>query len=55
MPAYVGMLGVFVAIGVLHYVTARGATFTDVYVVANAIFIAGFVIYLLLPGGSDDD
>ena len=55
MMAYVGMLGVFVTIGVLHYVTERGATLTDVYIVANALFIAGGTIYLLLPGGSDDD
>ena len=34
---------------------AMGTTFTDVIIVANGIFIVGFVIYLLLPGGNDDD
>ena len=49
------MLGVFLTIVVLHQITARGITFTEVYIVANAIFIAVGTIYLLLPGGSDDD
>ena len=49
------MLWFVLTIVILHQVIfpALGVTFTNVIIVVNAIFIAGGIIYLLLPGGNN--